>query len=120
MGNFFTLIKRGVIWIGKQIVNIFMWFANFIKCVAKKVVCFLKFVRDKILMAEEPKLVGKYVGVKKEIEHLEKYANDLKKDMTKSDINLADDILKSKNKNDDFNDALDNNGFDEEFEKMMK
>jgi hypothetical protein len=119
MGNFFTLIKRGVVWIGKQIKKIFTWFINFLKNVAKKVVQFLQYVKNKILKADEPRKVGKYVAIKKHIEHLENLAKNLEKDMKQSDKDLCDNILNSNDNNSNFNDALDSKEFDDEIEKIF-
>ena len=117
MGNFWTMVKRGLYWIWKIIKQIIEWLCSIVKMIFRDTAFFLNKHEEKIKSADNPKNVGKCTALKKIIKGFEKVEKEYEKDCTANDLGLINELTAD---DDDFNKSVDSNFFDKEIDKIIK
>lgn len=95
MGNFDSIVKRGLRCIGNLIADIIKWWEEFKEEVNNKVYKFMKTVEIIIKKAENQKTVGEVIAIKKEKFELEKKADELYKTLSSDDQESVNEALKN-------------------------
>lgn len=117
MGNFWTMVKRGLYWIWKIIKQIIEWLCSIVKMIFRDTAFFLNKHEEKIKSADNPKNVGKIAAINKIIKGLQNVKKEYQKDCTTKDLGLIKELTAD---DDDFNKSVDSDFFDKEIDKMIK
>lgn len=92
MGNFASLVVKGVKLVGQAIAKIVGWFVNFLKEIAGIVEKFLYKIKEIILQADNPKNFGKCADIKKHRVEIEKKEKEQYEKLSDRDKGLIDNI----------------------------
>lgn len=92
MGNFASLVWKGVKMIGRAICRIVEWVCQFIESISEIVRNFMMLIREKIFAADDQKAVGKCAALKKEKIEIEKKEKELYNKLNDNDKKLIDNI----------------------------
>ena len=92
MGNFGSLVIKGIKLVGKAICKIVSWFVNFLEEIAGIVKNFLHKIKELILSADEPEKVGKCANIKKHKIELEKKEKEIYEKLSDKDKEKVDSI----------------------------
>ena len=117
MGNFWTMVKRGLYWIWKIIKQIINWLCSIVKRIFRNTAFFLNKHEEKIKSADNPYNVGKVSALNKIIKDFQKVKKEYEKDSTAKDLGLINELTAD---NDDFNKSVDSDFFDKEIDKIIK